>query len=119
MNVLEKLKANLNVSALKKQISIKNLANADTPNYKAKKLNLTQAGSNQLELFRTKPRHLFATKNSSFRISTKGSPNIEGNTVSREEEMLNIQEANQSTERSFAVFKSLLDLYKDPNKIVR
>jgi flagellar basal-body rod protein FlgB len=118
MNILEKLKTNLNFSALKKQVAIKNLANADTPNYKAEKLKLSETSS-QLELFRTQPRHLFATKNSSFIKSKKGSPNIEGNTVSREAEMLHIQEANQSTERSFALFKSLLDLYKDPNKMAR
>ena len=59
---ISQLERGLDFSALKGKVISQNIANVDTPNYKAKNVNfkevLANAQSNSLEAYRTDSRHI-------------------------------------------------------------
>lgn len=91
MNILER---SLDYSALKNNVISNNIANVDTPNYKAKKVEfksvLNEALTNQLETKRTHPKHIpFNNQRTPFQIVSNHQTmyNHNGNNVDIDKEM--------------------------------
>lgn len=91
MNILER---SLDYSALKNNLISNNIANVDTPNYKAKKVEfksvLNEALTNQLETKRTHPKHIpFNNQRTPFQIVSNHQTmyNHNGNNVDIDKEM--------------------------------
>lgn len=91
MNILER---SLDYSALKNNVISNNIANVDTPNYKAKKVEfksvLNEALTNQLETKRTHPKHIpFNNHRTPFQIVSNHQTmyNHNGNNVDIDKEM--------------------------------
>ena len=91
MNILER---SLDYSALKNNVISNNIANVDTPNYKAKKVEfksvLNEALTNQLETKRTHPKHIpFNNQRTPFQIVSNHQTmyNHNGNNVDVDKEM--------------------------------
>lgn len=106
-NVIETLQKTLNVRARKHEVTISNIANADTPNYKAvelrveKELSEENSSANSDDIVRTHPRHLSVNSyginymrpekiDLSKEITLRG----DGNTVNIEKEMAELAENN-------------------------
>jgi flagellar basal-body rod protein FlgB len=104
-NTIEKLEKSLNLRALKHEVISSNIANADTPNYKAFELvieeELTETENNNFSnrMFRTHPMHLsgqletdgnasLSKRDISNEITLRG----DGNTVNMEKEMAELSE---------------------------
>lgn len=91
MNILER---SLDYSALKNNVISNDIANVDTPNYKAKKVEfksvLNEALTNQLETKRTHPKHIpFNNQRTPFQIVSNHQTmyNHNGNNVDIDKEM--------------------------------
>lgn len=88
----------LNVRAYRQELLASNIANADTPNYKARDIDFkgaleaAQAGRTQggLSVARTSPRHLGSEATNAFagavQYRTEFQPNVDGNTVNMDVE---------------------------------
>lgn len=88
----------LNARTYRQELLASNIANADTPNYKARDIDFkgaleaAQAGRAQggLGLARTSPRHLGSEANDAFggavQYRTEFQPNVDGNTVNMDVE---------------------------------
>ncbi|NUK29111.1 flagellar basal body rod protein FlgB [Parageobacillus sp. VR-IP] len=98
-HTIKMLEQGLDYAALREKVIANNIANADTPNYKAKdvqfKAELVRA-MHSLEAKRTNPKHLpFShSMNEKFVVATKGNLvyNHNGNDVDIDREMSNLAE---------------------------
>jgi flagellar basal-body rod protein FlgB len=95
-NVLERA---LDYSALRQKVISENIANADTPNYKAKQVNFRsffqQELRNAFEGRRTDPRHIPIRSSTSNPVQQTSNPfqyNHNGNSVDMDEEMSKLAE---------------------------
>lgn len=94
-NTINSLESGLNYSSLKQKVISNNIANVDTPNYKAKTVSFKQEFNNALSLSakRTNGRHFeFQSKQEPFRIveNTGVTYNTNGNSVDIDKEMTNL-----------------------------
>ena len=92
-----------------------NVANADTPGYKARDLpDFADTWRESLPLRATRPGHLGVSERPLLPeaqiVAATGSPN--GNTVSLEGEMVKAAEARQSHEMALAIYRSTSDLVR-------
>ncbi|KXG10543.1 flagellar basal body rod protein FlgB [Anoxybacillus rupiensis] len=118
-----RLEQGLDYASLKQKVIANNIANADTPNYKAKevrfKTELDQAMSS-FEAYRTNPKHFaFASKNTgNFLVTTRSDMvyNHNGNSVDVDREMSELAENqiyyNALIERLNGKFNSLKTVIK-------
>ncbi len=94
------LEKGLNYASLKQKVISQNIANVDTPGYKAKSVSFQSffnESMNQLEAHRTNPKHIaFKQSGTHPAIATKGNfqYNHNGNGVDLDQEMSNLA-ANQ------------------------
>ena len=106
-NTIEKLKRNLDARALKHEVTLSNIANADTPNFKAFQViveeELVKTGSinNSNDLMRTHSSHLLSkvpkstgVSISEIELSDEITLRGDGNTVNIEKEMAELSENN-------------------------
>lgn len=92
-----------------------NVANADTPGYKARDLpDFAETYSETMPLRATRPGHLGSPERpltpESRIVPANGAPN--GNTVSLEGEMVKAAETRQSHEMALAIYRSTSDLVR-------
>ncbi|MBU2956894.1 FlgB family protein [Paracoccus sp. 1_MG-2023] len=94
----------------------RNIANADTPGYRATDLgDFTDAYAGAADLRVTDPRHLAAPDwtPGAARLSDTGAPmSPNGNSVSLEEELVRAADVKRQHDLSLAVFRSGLDLMR-------
>ena len=115
-----RMSAAMAVHAGQKQAVIaQNVANADTPGYRAKDLaefsTSYQPGDSTTMLRATRAQHLHGsqTGTTSFEVlpdKSEASPN--GNAVSLETEMLKAADAKSQHDRALAIYKSALDILR-------
>ncbi len=124
--VTQTLTKSLDVAALKQKVAASNLANIDTPGYKAKKLDFREAlkkassanaGSNGFGLSRTNQNHFECEMENSKLSSlieedTETIPKNDGNNVDLDKEMMELTEAN-------AVFKVTSRLLMDKIRMIK
>ena len=101
VSILEKV---LDLRSKKHNVIISNIANIDTPNYKAfdliveEEIAKTAGAGNKLQLKRTQPNHIltvpFVPDNSSYKLAEKSefTQKGDGNTVDIDKEMANLAE---------------------------
>lgn len=117
-NTISTLEHALNYSSMKQKVVSQNIANVDTPNYKAKdvsfKAAFEQAMGKTIEAYRSDSRHFeFAGKNAQQGITVKNSLNYNenGNSVDLDKEMAELATNqiyyNALTERINGKFNSL------------
>ncbi|MFJ5622119.1 flagellar basal body rod protein FlgB [Peribacillus loiseleuriae] len=114
----------LNYSSTKQKIISENIANADTPNYKAKDVNLSKSFGSDLEssiqAYRTDQRHFTYKPLSSELTKVFAQNNVQynnnGNSVDVDKEMSNLASNqiyyNALIERTSGKFSSLLNVIK-------
>lgn len=94
-NTINSLEQALNYSSLKQQVISQNIANADTPNYKAKDVSFKAILQNEMSqnftTYRTDQRHIDFSDNSETQPSIVVRPNVQynnnGNSVDIDQEM--------------------------------
>lgn len=98
-------------------LSAENMANVDTPGYRAQRLpsfaDVTETSPDQPALRATRPGHLYGAgaEVTHLRISEdRNNPSPDGNTVSVEREMLESVGAKREHDRALAVYKSALKI---------
>ncbi|MCH1623790.1 flagellar basal body rod protein FlgB [Fredinandcohnia quinoae] len=118
-NTIKSLENALDYSSLRQKVISNNIANVDTPNYKAKdvsfKDHLTKEVGQQMSAYRTSEKHLEFSRGSSsnYQITTKNdtSYNHNGNNVDVDKEMAILAENqiyyNAVTDRISGKFNSL------------
>ena len=97
-NTITSLNQALNYSSLKQKVISQNIANVDTPNYKAKDVSFKEMLQNQLEsdlgTYKTDPRHLDFTTNPFNQPGVVTKQNVQynnnGNSVDVDQEMANL-----------------------------
>lgn len=102
-------------AAARQELTARNIANADTPGYKAKDVSEFQAQVGQgFETRKTHPAHLdFSTPSSSWKeITVPSAVDPNGNSVSLDEEVLRSVEAERAHDRAVTIYKSSLDLMR-------
>lgn len=106
-------------AASRQSVIAKNIANVDTPNFKARDITPFRQelgnGANPLEMVKTRSGHIQGESGARgvahlVTASSEATPN--GNTVSIEAEMLKSIEAEQQHSRALAIYQSSLDLIK-------
>ncbi len=122
-NTIDSLEKGLNYSSLKQEVISQNIANVDTPDYKAKEVRfkdlLNQSMDQSKEAFRTDPRHFrfnTASKTNNIVEQKNVSYNNNGNSVDMDKEMSDLA-TNQIyfdalTEQLNLKFNSLKDVIK-------
>lgn len=106
-NMIDTLQNSLNARARKHEITISNIANADTPNYKAveliveKELSQDNSSAYSNDFVKTHPRHLSINsydtnymRSEKIDISKEATLRGDGNTVNIEKEMAELSENN-------------------------
>lgn len=99
-------------AALRQRLIAANVANADTPGYRAQDLRgfaETYRGGPAIGLRTTRPEHMAASDWGSAggaRIDAGGEPAPNGNTVSIEEELVRAADARREFELSLTIFQS-------------
>lgn len=123
-NTIQTLENALNYSSTKQKVISQNIANADTPNYKAKDVHFRNSFQKELEAsinaYRTDSRHYDFKMTPSFTsgIVTKNSSqyNNNGNSVDIDQEMSNLATNqiyyNAVTERLSGKFQSLQNVIR-------
>ncbi|MBM7647137.1 flagellar basal-body rod protein FlgB [Bacillus ectoiniformans] len=116
------LERGLDYSSLKQKVIANNIANADTPNYKAKEVNFKkmfeQSLANELAAHRTDDRHFqFQAHRSAPGVSARNTSfNQNGNSVDMDKEMSDLATNqiyyNALTDRLTGRFSSLSDVIK-------
>lgn len=116
-NTISTLEHALNYSSMKQKVVSQNIANVDTPNYKAKdvsfKAAFEQAMGNNIEAYKSDSRHLDFTGKSSMPgvVSRNLNYNENGNSVDLDKEMADLATNqiyyNALTERINGKFNSL------------
>jgi flagellar basal-body rod protein FlgB len=94
-NTINSLEQALNYSSLKQQVISQNIANAETPNYKAKDVSFKSILQNELSqnftTYRTDQRHIDFSDNSATQSAIVVRPNVQynnnGNSVDIDQEM--------------------------------
>lgn len=94
-NTFTSLEQALNYSSLKQKVISQNIANADTPNYKAKDVSFKTIFQNELAkdftTYRTDQRHIDFSGNSGIKSAIVVRPNVQynnnGNSVDLDQEM--------------------------------
>lgn len=115
-----KLENSLDYSALKQKVTADNIANVDTPNYKAKSVSFKSAlNEAKLHASQTNSKHIsFKGSNSEFSIVTNknNAYNHNGNSVDMDTEMANMAKNqiyyNVLVERMNGKFNSIKDVLK-------
>jgi flagellar basal-body rod protein FlgB len=124
--VTQTLTKSLDIAALKQKVAASNLANIDTPGYKAKKLDFKDAlkkaenqntGADNFGLARTNRNHFECELENSKLTSlieedTETIPKNDGNNVDLDKEMVELTEAN-------AVFKVTSRLLMDKIRMIK
>ncbi|WLR52333.1 flagellar basal body rod protein FlgB [Bacillus tianshenii] len=89
-NMISKLESSLSYSATKQRVISNNIANADTPNYKAKTVSFREELNRQLQAKRTDVRHhQFSTGSAGYTVKTNRNTSYHhnGNNVDIDKEM--------------------------------
>ena len=102
-------------AAARQETTARNIANADTPDYKARDVSPFEAEFQaKFETRRTHPGHLNFTSTeavwSEITLQTAADPN--GNSVHLDQEVLRSVEAERTHDRAVTIYKSSLDLLR-------
>ncbi|MFT8319489.1 MAG: flagellar basal body rod protein FlgB [Bacillus sp. (in: firmicutes)] len=92
-NTISNLENAINYSNTKQKVIAQNIANVDTPNYKAKEVTFKQSLTNALEVHKTNPKHMdFSQSNVESKITAKkgATYNNSGNSVDMDKEMTDL-----------------------------
>ncbi|MFC0271288.1 flagellar basal body rod protein FlgB [Metabacillus herbersteinensis] len=95
-NTLNSLENAINYSSMKQKTIANNIANVDTPNYKAKDVKFSQSLTNEmqkLDAYKSDHRHVdFSSTKSQFNVYTKTNSTYQqnGNNVDIDQEMANM-----------------------------
>ncbi|MCU9612110.1 flagellar basal body rod protein FlgB [Caldibacillus lycopersici] len=121
-NTISLLERSLDYSSLKQQVISQNIANADTPNYKAKDVNFKSVLNSEMEktlpTYMTNSKHIpFQTSSESFTITKKNVQyNNNGNSVDIDQEMSDLADNqiyyNALIERLNGKFQTLQTVIK-------
>ncbi len=89
---ISRLEQALNRSSLTQKVIAQNIANVDTPNYKAQEVTFGSALSNSLQALRTDPRQFEFSNSATPQIVTNPNATMQnnGNTVDIDKEMVNL-----------------------------
>ena len=92
----------------------KNIANADTPGYRARDLSPFSKSFDEVAMKATRDRHqgMPVAANAFRTMDLGGSAAPNGNTVSLEEEMVRASDAKSSHDLALTVYKSSLDILR-------
>lgn len=106
-------------AAARQNVVAQNMANADTPNYAARKLmsfqdHLKTERHAQSGALATRARHMNGSAQNAFQVLNDGSqkPDPNGNSVSLEAEMTRAADIKRQHDRALAIYKSSLDLLR-------
>ncbi len=108
-------------AADRQSVIAENIANADTPDYKAKDLTsfsdaYVQDGPQRLQLKATRPGHLqpeYTPHNARVEVETAfGAESPNGNTVSLEDQMMRSVEVRHQHELALGVYRKSLDILR-------
>ncbi|WP_299786478.1 FlgB family protein [uncultured Marivita sp.] len=104
-------------AGLKQALTSQNVANADTPGYRAKAVTpfaeLVPKPSDGFALKATRPAHLSPStdfSSAAYSVRTNGEPN--GNTVVLEDEIMNSVDAKRQHDRALAVYRASLGMLR-------
>ena len=98
--------------------SAKNMANADTPGYRASELQsfsevMGGRGRDGVQMARRHPAHLLGPREASFAVRTTSDPvDLNGNSVSIETEMVRAAHAQSQHTTAMSVYKASLDIMR-------
>jgi flagellar basal-body rod protein FlgB len=114
-----KVAGNAMSHASRRQVEIaRNVANADTPGYRANDLpafRANESGSSAFQLTRSRPEHLGVNGRDPFNHSLVDTPDSEspnGNTVSLEAQALKAVETTQMHEMALGIYRSSLNIIR-------
>ncbi|WP_371156216.1 FlgB family protein [Jannaschia sp. 2305UL9-9] len=100
-------------AAARQTVIATNVANADTPGYRARDMAPFQPASTEMPLNRTHPGHLAGTSRSARVFQESGTPaDPNGNTVSLQDQVLLGVEATRAHNRAVTIYKSSLDMLR-------
>ena len=104
-------------AAARQRLTATNVANADTPGYRAQDLGdfTALASGPGMELRTTRPGHVAAGNWGSISgapVDARGEPSPNGNTVSLEDEMMRAAEAKRQFDLSLSVYQSGMTLMR-------
>lgn len=120
-NSFSALEGALNYSSLKQKVISQNIANADTPNYKAKDVqsNFKESLRTSMDAYRTDNRHMeFSTGSASYSVTTNKNAayGSNGNSVDMDKEMSDLATNqiyyNAVTDRLSGKFQSLQNVIR-------
>lgn len=124
-NTINQLEQAINQSTTKQKVISNNIANVDTPNYKAQDVRFNQSFNNELQKLsakKTNNKHIdFGTTGNGFQILTKKNSNYQhnGNNVDIDQEMTEIAknqiQYNALIDRLSSKFNSLKTVIKGGN----
>ncbi len=116
-NTLDNLNKDLRFYNARTKIIAQNLANTDTPNYKAMDIVKNDEKSATLPLNTTHPGHFSITLNTmlhsqGYREEQRGMENLDGNTVNADEERMHFTENAMMTRLKLLQIERAVDSYK-------
>ena len=121
------MKAKLGYISERQSLLAQNVANADTPNYRARDIKQPdfkmlamrqQSGASQkLPMHLTNEKHITGTKNPGAQFTVENRPltyelNPNGNNVVLEEEMMRIAQNQAEYQKVLSVYKKTVDMFK-------
>lgn len=100
-------------AASRQTVIATNVANADTPGYRAREMASFQPASSEMPLRRSHAGHLAGTPRTARVFEERGTPaDPNGNTVSLQDQVLKGVEAMRAHDRALTVYKSSLDMLR-------
>jgi flagellar basal-body rod protein FlgB len=124
-NTINSLEQSINQSTAKQKVISNNIANVDTPNYKAQEVRFNKALGNEMQKLhatKTNNKHIdFGSKSSGYQIVTRNNTNYQhnGNNVDIDQEMTEMAknqiQYNALIDRLSSKFNSLKTVIKGGN----
>lgn len=119
-NIFALLNQKMGIFSAQANVSVANIANVDTPKYKAKEIVPLSADTHSLDLAKTNIRHFDGKFGDlGYRIKENDQPNIEGNTASLKENAMQFQQAKIQEAQTFGLFRILNDINHLPVRIIQ